>query len=141
MEGGVEKVARPVPGEHASGAVGAVRGRREAHDHEPCGRIPEARHRTGPVLRFTKSRRRRRPDLRAVRAQVGAARTRDDATLERLERNLHGRGYWATLHGAPEPSLDRSPATGRRDNAPSPASCARARSTVTACLVGPTQPD
>ena len=39
----------PVAGEHAAGAVGAVRGRGQAEDQDARGRVAEAGHRPGPV--------------------------------------------------------------------------------------------
>ena len=49
MQRRVQPLARAVAGEHAAGAVGAVRRRREADDDDPRRRIAEARHRPRPV--------------------------------------------------------------------------------------------
>ena len=44
-----QEVAGTVAGEHAAGPVAAVRGRREADDQQPGGRVAEAGHRAAPV--------------------------------------------------------------------------------------------
>ena len=57
---GVEEVARGVPGEHAAGAVRAVRAGREADEQHARRRVAEPRHRSAPV------------GVASVRAALGA---------------------------------------------------------------------
>jgi len=46
----VEDVARAVAGEHAAGAVGAVRSRREPENHDVGARVAEGRHGFSPIF-------------------------------------------------------------------------------------------
>src|SRR5665811_1053494 len=59
VQRGVEPVARAVAGEHATGAVGAVRRRRQADDRQLRFGIAEAGDRPGPVVLALKAPRRR----------------------------------------------------------------------------------
>ena len=50
VQGGEQPVARPVAGEHATGAVPPVGGRRQPDDQQAGGRVAEAGDRTSPVV-------------------------------------------------------------------------------------------
>ena len=77
VQRGVQEVPRAVAGEHAAGAVGAVRGGGEADDHEPraAGRRSPARAAPSTPRRRTPRASRGRP-ARATRPAAGSAGTR-----------------------------------------------------------------
>src|SRR5262249_43735624 len=88
MERGHQKVARAagaVTGEDATGAVGAVRGRREADEQQARAGIAEARHRSSPVGLVLERAPLLARDARAAGAQARAAIARDDLRADRVE--------------------------------------------------------
>ena len=74
----VARAADAVAGEDAAGAVGAVRGRRQADDQQPRARIAEARHRPRPVDVVAKRATLFATDPLAVLTQPRAAFAGDD---------------------------------------------------------------
>ena len=73
VQGGVEKVAGAVAGEHAAGPVGPVRRRGQAHDEDSPPPVAEAGNGPRPVVPVGKGTALRAADLGAPRAQLRAA--------------------------------------------------------------------
>ena len=89
MEGGEQHVAAAVAGEDAAGAVRAVGGGRQAHDHQPGARVAEPGHRAAPVLLVQERAPLHAGHLLAPRHQAGAGAAADDLGVQVAER-AHG---------------------------------------------------
>src|SRR5262245_46026237 len=88
MKPGHQEVARTagaIAGEHAAGAVGAVRGRRQPDDQQPRRRITEARHRSRPVRFIAVGTPLLAADPLTVLAQPWTALARDDLFPDDVE--------------------------------------------------------
>ena len=88
MQRGEQEVARAVAGEHAAGAVGAVRGRREPEHEHARGRVAEARDRAAPVVLVAERRALLARDPLAPLDEARAGAAGGDLGLERGERRL-----------------------------------------------------
>jgi hypothetical protein len=86
VQSGEQEVARAVAGEHAPGAVRAVRRGRQAEDQDPGGGIAEARDRAPPVLLAGERRPLLARDALAPLDQPRARAAADDLRLEGLKR-------------------------------------------------------
>ena len=91
VEGGVQEVAGAVAGEHPTGAVRAVRGGREADDHEVARPGRRTRARAGPSSRRRGTPPASLPDLLPPGDQPRAGSAADDLGLEPVERPASSR--------------------------------------------------
>ena len=82
----VQPIARPIPGEHATGAVGAMGRGRQADQDEAGPWIAEAGDGPAPVVPRTVLAPLLTRDSLTVLDQPRAAMAGDDAALERLQR-------------------------------------------------------
>src|SRR5207237_811665 len=85
VEGGVEEVAAAVAGEHAAGAVGAVRGGGQSDDQQARTRIAEARHGTAPIRPIAKAAHLDARHFLAPRHQPRTSAALDDLAMEQVE--------------------------------------------------------
>ena len=81
----VEKIAGAVAGEHAAGAIGAVRGGSEAENQEPGARIAKAGNGLAPVFPVAKRETLFARDFFAVAHQARALPALDDLSVELVE--------------------------------------------------------
>ena len=85
VHGREQEVAAAVAREHASRAVGPVRGGREPDDEDPRALVAEAGHRAGPVVVLAERRALDLGDVLAPRDQPRARAARDDVRVEGRE--------------------------------------------------------
>src|SRR5690606_36373457 len=95
----VQPVPGTVSGEHATGSVRAVGGRREADDEHPRGVVAETGHRTAPVLLVGERGALLAGDLLAPLDQPRAAAALDDDLVELLDRARRRQLRLAGAHG------------------------------------------
>ena len=89
VQRGEQEVARAVAGEDAAGAVGAVRGRRQAEDQHARRRVAEAGDRAAPVVPVAERRALLARDELAPLDEPRAGAAGRDLGFERLERGAH----------------------------------------------------
>jgi hypothetical protein len=83
MESFVEPIAATVPGEHAAGPVGSVRGGGKSHDEEANPAISERRDRSSPVGLIGESARLFACYFLAMRDHPRAETTRGNVVIDR----------------------------------------------------------
>lgn len=85
----IEKIARTIAGEHASGAIRAVRGGREAEDKKLGARIPETGNRLAPVIPVEEGAALGASDAFAIAHQARAFPAGDNFLVEKVQRTFH----------------------------------------------------
>ena len=92
MKARIEKVAGAIAGEHASGAIGAVRGGRQANDEKLRVAVSETGHWPPPIGVLAERATLGPRDLFSMRYQAGTLRAGDDAAIQNAERkSCHAR--------------------------------------------------
>lgn len=89
MECAIEKIARTIAGEHASGAIRPVSGGREAEDKQLGTRIAEAGNRLAPVIPAEERATFGASDAFTVANQARAFAAGDDFLVEQIQGILH----------------------------------------------------
>ena len=108
VQGAIQPLPAPVPGEHPPRPVPPVGRGREAHDQEARVRVPEPGEGSTPILPVAERRPLLMGDPLAVRDEPRALPARDDPGVQRIERGglvLHGPSH----AGMPLPPCDRGP--------------------------------
>src|SRR5206468_3042022 len=99
VQRGVQEVARAVAGEHASGTIGSMRGRRQAEDQQLCLPVAESGHGLAPVFAIAISAALLARDLLPVLHEARALPARDNLLVQHAKRRGRLR-HWLHLRGA-----------------------------------------
>ena len=86
IQGLVQKIARAVAGEHAAGAIRAVRSGRQPDEQQPRAGIAKSRHRLGPIIPIAIGAALHASHFGAIGNQPRAAHAGDDFAIQDFER-------------------------------------------------------